>query len=149
MTSATKAAAARTKQSASEYAIKVKRSSAGLGLFADGPIPKGVQIVEYIGTPITPEQMEKSHSRYLFAISAKKTIDGKPRMNIAGYINHSCKPNCEPVIKRGRVFIMSKRAIKPGEELAYNYGKEYFETLIKPHGCRCVKCTAQRAASAV
>jgi hypothetical protein len=140
--------AATQKQAASAYAVKVKRSSAGLGLFAEGPIPKGVQIVEYVGKPITPEEMEKSHSRYLFAISAKKTIDGKPRINIAGYINHSCKPNCEPVIKRGRVFIMSKRAIKQGEELAYNYGEEYFEMLIKPHGCRCVKCTAQRAASA-
>ena len=131
----------------SPYALKVKRSSAGLGLFADGPIPKGVQIVEYWGAPITHEQMEKSRSRYLFAISARKTIDGSARGNVARYINHSCKPNCEPMIKRGRVFIFSKRAIKLGEELVYNYGKEYFETLIKPHGCRCVKCTAQRAAA--
>lgn len=151
---ATKAGAAKAKavkktaNSSSAYNLKVRRSSAGLGLFSESAIPKGVQVVEYTGEPITYEQMQTSRSRYLFAVNDKKTIDGSARGNLARYINHSCKPNCEPVIKRGRVFIMSKRAIRPGEELVYNYGKEYFETLIKPHGCRCAKCSAKRAMEA-
>jgi hypothetical protein len=35
---------------------------------------------------------------------------------------------------------MARRNIKPGEELAYNYGKNYVESFIKPIGCRCAKC---------
>lgn len=131
---------------ASKFDVIVRRSSAGLGLYAEEAIPKGARIIEYTGPRITDDEVEKSRSRYLFAIADNKTIEGSGRDNIARYINHSCRPNCEPRIERGRVFIYAKRAIKPGEELAYHYGKEYFETLIEPHGCRCVKCSEAKAA---
>ena len=54
--------------------------------------------------------------------------------------SHSCRPNCEVEIRKGRVWVMARRNIKPGEELAYNYGKNYVESFIKPIGCRCAKC---------
>jgi hypothetical protein len=38
------------------------------------------------------------------------------------------------------VFVMAKRAIMAGEELAYHYGKAYFDDVIKLMGCRCPKC---------
>jgi SET domain-containing protein len=38
------------------------------------------------------------------------------------------------------VLIYTKRAIKEGEELGYDYGKEFWNEYIKPKGCRCVKC---------
>ena len=38
--------------------------------------------------------------------------------------------------------------IKPGEEITYNYGKNYFETFIKPAGCRCRSCERKRAKQA-
>jgi hypothetical protein len=41
------------------------------------------------------------------------------------------------------VFVMAKRAIKPGEELAYSYGDEYFEQILKPIGCKCLKCVPE------
>jgi hypothetical protein len=35
---------------------------------------------------------------------------------------------------------MAKRNIKAGEELNYDYDKDYWESYIKPKGCRCIKC---------
>ncbi len=130
------------------YDLKVKRAAAGMGLFANEAIPKGACIIEYTGRTLSKDEEYTATSRYLFEVSSRKTIDGSPRWNTARYINHSCRPNCEPEIHRGRVFIFAKRAIKPGEELAYNYGPAYFKDFIEPHGCRCVKCAAKRAATA-
>ncbi|MDB5264545.1 MAG: protein containing domain [Parcubacteria group bacterium] len=123
-----------------DFKLNVKRSSAGLGLFAGEPIPKGVCVIEYVGRVVSKEESETSKSKYLFEISKNKTLDGKPKINKAGYINHSCKPNCEAEINKARVFILTTRAIKEGEELNYDYGKEYFDEHIKPFGCRCAKC---------
>lgn len=129
------------------YQLVVKRSSAGLGLFAGENIPKGVCLIEYVGRVISKEENETSRSKYLFEINARKTIDGAARTNTARYINHSCRPNCEPEIHQGRVFIFSRRAIKAGEELSYDYGKEYWNEHIKPKGCKCPKCQEARSQS--
>ncbi len=117
------------------------RSNAGLGLFATRPFKKGESIIEYFGREITKAEAYTSRSRYLFEVNSRKTIDGTTRENFARYINHSCKPNCEPQIVKGKIFIDAIRNIKIGEELSYDYGEEYFDEHIKPHGCRCVKHT--------
>jgi SET domain-containing protein len=122
------------------FQLAVKRASAGRGLFALEPIPKGACIIEYTGPTLADEEWENSSSRYLFEVNKKKTIDGWNKANTARYINHSCHPNCEIEIRKGRVFVMAKRAIKEGEELGYSYGKEYFDHFIKPIGCKCRKC---------
>ena len=122
------------------FSLLVKRSSAGLGLFVGEDLAKGVCIIEYVGRVVKGKEEYTSRSKYLFEVNSRKTIDGRPRFNKAGYINHSCRPNAEPETVRGRVFIMSKRLIKAGEEITYDYGKEYFDDHIKPHGCRCLKC---------
>lgn len=122
------------------YDLAVRRSRTGLGLFAGGPIPAGVRVIEYIGEALDETEWASVNSRYLFAVSARRTIDGSSRANVARYINHSCAANCEPEVRRGRVFIVSKRAIEPGEELTYDYGLEYFTEFIAPRGCRCAAC---------
>lgn len=116
------------------------RSSAGLGLFATRTFKKGERIIEYFGRVISKEEEYTSKSKYLFEVNKRKTIDGTTRENIARYINHSCHPNCEPEIERGRVFIDATKAIKPDEEFTYDYGEEYVDEHIKPFGCRCFKC---------
>ena len=118
-----------------DFALLVKRSSAGLGLFSGQAIPKGACVIEYVGRKLSPEETDTSKSKYLFEISKKKTIDGKPAINKAGYINHSCAPNCETEISKGRVFVMAIKNIKPGEELTYDYGEEYCLEHCIP--CRC------------
>lgn len=125
-----------------DWKLLVKRSSAGKGLFAGEGIPKDVCVIEYVGRTLSKEEAETSKSRYLFEISSTKTIDGKPAINKAGYINHSCKPNCETVIHKGRVFIRSIKRIKEGEELTYDYGKEYLDEFITPYGCKCAHCAS-------
>lgn len=125
-----------------DFTLKVKRSSAGLGLYAGQDIPKGACIIEYKGRVIKGEEEYTSTSKYLFEVHSRMTIDGRDRSNTARYINHSCKANAEPETRKGRVFIMAKRKILTGEEITYDYGKEYWNEHIKPIGCRCVKCVA-------
>ena len=117
----------------------VKKSHSGLGLFTTGPIKKGSFIIEYVGPLLTDEQVQKKGGKYLFALGKKWTIDGTNRKNIARYINHSCvQVNCEPIQYAQRIKIKATRNIKAGEELHYNYGKEYFDEFIGKL-CRCPK----------
>lgn len=121
------------------YKLSVRRSLTGKGLFADEKIPKGVCIIEYTGRIISEKEAEKDGARYLFEVGFKKTIDGNIPSNPARYINHSCRPNCEAIGPPGKVYIFSRKRIKAGTELGYDYGKEYFDRFIKPKGCRCEK----------
>lgn len=123
--------------------LRVKKSSAGLGLFADEDIKKDAFVIEYIGEKITLEESNVRGGKYLFTLNKKFVIDGKARSNTARYINHSCKPNCEVEIyeRKWQINVYAKRNIKAGEELTYDYGKEYWDEHIKPFGCRCEKCS--------
>ena len=123
---------------ARKYAVK--RSATGLGLFALEPIPAGRRIIEYTGPLVPNAEVEKRRGKYFFGVNSKWAIDGSPRSNTARYINHSCRPNAEAVVSGRRVWIWSKRKIKAGEEISYDYGREYFDDHIRPAGCRCVKC---------
>jgi uncharacterized protein len=119
--------------------LRVGRSISGLGLFAARPFKKGERIVEYVGRTLSTAEQYSSRSKYLFEVNKRRTIDGAARENIARYINHSCRPNCEPEIERGHIYIDAIKNIKAGEEFTYDYGEEYFNEHIKPFGCRCVK----------
>jgi len=126
--------------------FRLGRSRTGLGLFATEEIKKGQFIVEYLGEKLTNEQADKrAHSRYLFELNSRWTIDGAARWNIARYINHSCRPNAEPYITRGRIKIRARKRILPGEEINYDYGKAHFDEFIKPKGCQCDACREKRA----
>jgi uncharacterized protein len=120
--------------------LRVKRSSAGLGLFTEAEIEKGGFVVEYAGPIRGAAEIRGMKCKYLFETNAHRFVDGSPRWNLARYINHSCAPNCKIEILRGRIYVFARRWIRPGEELAYNYGKAYFEEYIAPNGCRCCKC---------
>jgi SET domain-containing protein len=51
-------------------------------------------------------------------------------------------------VHKGKIRIKAIKRIKPGDEITYNYGKNYFETFIKPMGCRCQSCERKRAKQA-
>jgi SET domain-containing protein len=122
--------------------LMVRKSAAGLGLFAGRDYKKGELVIEYTGEVISDDEAQRRGGKYLFELNDDWTIDGKGRQNIARYINHSCKPNCYPELtdNEKQVFIYAKRAIKVDEEFNYNYGKYYFDNEIKPLGCRCDHC---------
>ncbi|EKE11949.1 MAG: Nuclear protein SET [uncultured bacterium] len=124
--------------------LKVKRSVSGLGLFTTKNIPRGTFIIEYTGELIPTRQTGASGGKYLFKINSRWAIDGKGRENLSRYINHSCKPNCEVQINRRMILIYALRDIAEGEELSYDYGAEYFLTLIKPNGCKCPYCQLRK-----
>ncbi|MBI1961620.1 MAG: SET domain-containing protein [Parcubacteria group bacterium] len=124
-------------------AVSVRRAKAGLGLFAEEPIKRGQFVIEYQGRLLSDAKAQEQNTKYLFEINRNWTVDGSSRRNTARYINHSCRPNCEPDTIRHRIKIYALRNIKPGEELVYDYGKEYWEDYIKPHGCRCTACLAE------
>jgi hypothetical protein len=128
--------------------FRVGRSLTGLGLFATRPIKKRARLLEYVGPILTYEEAlraERRGNRYLFEVSKNRTIDGTSRRNVSRYINHSCNPNSEPVIYQGRVFIKTLRAIKPGEEIVYDYGVDYLKNVIGRSRCRCSRCRRRRA----
>lgn len=127
--------------------LVVKRSRAGLGLFTTKDIPKGTFIIEYTGEKITTDESDRRGGQYLFTLSDDYVIDGKERSNLARYINHSCRPNSEPEIDedKWKINIYAKRAIKAGEELNYDYGKEFWNEHIKPKGCQCDKCREKKS----
>ena len=122
----------------------VKRGTHGLGLFTNVTCKKGDLVTEYTGEKITTDEANRRGGQYLFELSDAFTVDGKDRKNESRYINHSCRPNCYPEIdeKEEHIFIYAKRALKVGEELTYDYGKEFWNVHIKPKGCRCEKCAA-------
>jgi len=130
--------------------IQVRRSGVhGKGVYALAPIARGERIIEYTGQLITWKEALKRHPHdpddpnhtFYFHIDDGRVIDGKYGRNAAKWINHSCQPNCETDEVDGRVFIKAKRAIKPGEELNYDYalvldGRHTAKTK-KEFECRC------------
>lgn len=129
------------------YTLVVKKSATGYGLFAGQAIPAHRFLIEYWGPIVSDDEANRVRGRYLFEIGKNKTILGGLRNNIARYANHACRPNAEARIIKGRVFLFSKKAIHEGDEITYNYGKEYVDAFIKPHGCRCASCQKKRATS--
>jgi SET domain-containing protein len=119
--------------------VTVKKGINGLGLFSKVEMKKRDKVIEYVGDKITPEEADRRGGKYLFEVDKKLTLDGKARSNVARYINHSCVPNCEAEVDGKQVFIYAIKKIMPGDELTYNYGKEYFDEYIKPKGCLCPK----------
>lgn len=122
--------------------FKVVRSSAGLGLKALRKFKKSEELIEYTGLRIRNEEADERPNRYLFRLNDQYSIDGSPRSNLARYINHSCSPNAQAILSHDERSIMIE-AIKPieeGDEITYDYGREYFEEYIAPTGCRCAKC---------
>ena len=125
-------------------AYSVRKSSAGLGLYAEQPIKKWQKIIEYIGERISAAEADKRGGKYLFEVNSRITIDGTARYNTARYINHSCWANAEPRENRARIFAYATKNIAADEEITYDYGQVYWDYYIKPHGCKCTECLAGR-----
>ncbi len=130
--------------------ITVRNSTIhGRGVFAKKDIPKGTRIIEYVGEKITKAQAERRalvplhrHKEdqtlgavYLFELNKRYDIDGNVPYNTARHINHSCEPNAETEIIRGKIWTIALRDIKKGEEITYNYSYGYDG--YDEHRCYC------------
>jgi len=118
-------------------------------MFAVKPIKRRTHIVAYRGPLLTEEEAvrrEAQDSRYLFILTKKWTIDGSPRWNLGRYVNHSCRPNAEPITRNGGIVIVAMRRIEPGEEITYDYGKDYRDYFFKGRRrCLCQACRERAA----
>jgi hypothetical protein len=120
----------------------------GKGVFATKKIKKGKKIIEYTGKVITWEEANRrfnnknAHSHTMFfGIDEDHVIDGNDGGNEARFINHSCTPNCKTKNKNGRIFVYSKKDIKKGQELFYDYKLDIEEpvtkAILKKYSCFC------------
>ncbi len=114
-------------------AFEIRRSRIqGRGGFATRRIKRGERVGEYTGERISQTEADRRydddamarHHTFLFAVSARTVIDAAVGGNDTRFINHSCQPNCDAVIERGRVFIDARKPIFEGEELFYDYSYE-------------------------
>jgi len=131
--------------------ITIRRSKIhGNGMFAKRNIPKGTQIIEYIGNKLTKAQSDKRAEEieakakkygtgavYIFTLNKTHDIDGSVSWNKARFMNHACETNCESDVIKGKIWILATRDIEKGEELNYDYG--YDLSNWKDHPCRCGK----------
>jgi len=121
----------------------------GVGAFALQDIVKGTRLIEYTGEKISNAEADRRyddesmgrHHTFLFILNQRTVIDAAYGGNESMYINHSCNPNCEAEIIRGRIWIEAIRDIPEGAELTYDYQYEndsdYTEDDLRFYACRC------------
>jgi uncharacterized protein len=128
----------------------VRRSTIhGRGVFALTRIPKKTRLIEYTGERISQEEADARYAEahansphtMLFEVNDKLVIDATRHGNSARWINHSCTPNCEIEDEEDRIFIETRRDIRPGEELTYDYnlqlGEPHTAAAKRAHRCFC------------
>ena len=139
----------------SSHLVRRKRFSVrhstihGRGVFALTAIPKRTRLIEYTGERISHEEADARYAEehansphtMLFEVSDELVIDATRRGNSARWINHSCSPNCEIEQEKDRIFIETRRDIRPGEELTYDYnlqlGEPHTAAAKRAHRCFC------------
>lgn len=110
----------------------------GMGLYSLEDIPAGEFLIEYVGEVIRrplSDCREKGYAQagmgdsYLFRLTADLVVDATRKGSIARFINHSCEPSVEAriIIVNGapKIVFYTKRAVKCGEELTYDYQFAY------------------------
>lgn len=125
----------------------------GFGLIALQDISAGSFVLEYIGEvlKLTSEEgvrrqkaNQRSNCTYMMSIENGLVIDPTFKGGMARFINHSCDPNCETlkwhVKGEVRIGIFSKRKIRRGEELSFNYNFDVFCTAYTPCLCQASNC---------
>jgi SET domain-containing protein len=127
------------------FKLKIKPSKIHRwGVYAAEDIPPRRKVIEYTGERISRRETRRRSEQqgrmiYLFTVDSYWTIDGAVGGSGAQYINHCCDPNITTVIRKGRIFYISRRAIRKGEELTVDY---HFAKDIEKFPCKCgsAKC---------
>jgi len=121
-----------------QYRLEIRESRIHYrGVYALEPIPPRRKVIEYTGEKIGRRETKKrglGDITYLFTLDDYWTLDGAFGGSGAEIINHSCDPNLCTWHLKGHILYMSKRAIRPGEELTVDYR---FSAKIERVPCTC------------
>lgn len=121
----------------------------GHGVFATRHMAAGERVIEYVGERISMAEALRRHPHdplqpehtFYFHLDDGHVIDAHIGGNDSKWINHSCRPNCEPALVQGRVFIQTRRPVFRGEELTFDYNlisdEPMTEALKARYACRC------------
>lgn len=115
----------------------------GFGGFAKRDIASGVRIIEYIGKKINKQQSLRrceESNEFIFTLDDDTDLDGNVSWNPARLLNHSCAPNCDAEFDDGQIWIVSRRVIRAGEEITFNYGYDLVDYRQYPCNCRAPNC---------
>jgi SET domain-containing protein len=115
------------------------------GVYALEPIPANRKVIEYTGERIGRRETKRrgdGRFTYLFTLDNYWTLDGAVGGSGAEIINHCCDPNLRTTITYGHILYVSRRAIRPGEELTVDYR---FDEDVERVKCFCgsPKCRGQ------
>ena len=135
---------------ASPFKLRIRNSGIHrLGVFAAENIPPGRKVIEYAGEKISRQEtrrrfLEGSNGRsqrlnYLAGLDSYWAIDGAVGGNGAELINHSCEPNLRLRKIRKRLWLVSLRRVRAGEELGYDYHFAKNGERVRCH-CGAPKC---------
>jgi SET domain-containing protein len=108
-----------------------------LGVYALEHIPANRKVIEYTGERIGRRETKRrgmGRFTYLFTLDHYWTLDGAVGGSGAEIINHCCDPNLRTAITYGHILYVSRRAIRPGEELTVDYR---FDDDVKRVKCYC------------
>ena len=121
----------------------------GKGVFATRHIAAGERVIEYVGEVISMAEALRRHPHdatnpdhtFYFYLNDGRVIDALYGGNDSKWINHSCRPNCVPDERKGRIFIVTRRAVFKGEELTFDYSlfsdEPMTDALKARYVCRC------------
>ena len=117
------------------------------GLSAAININKGQKIIQYKGKKVSLSKVEtdpkydNEKEIYLFNLNKRYDLDGDVLWNTARLINHSCSNNAEYEGTGLKVWIISNKEIKKGEEITCDYGFGYDADYKQfPCECKSVNC---------
>jgi uncharacterized protein len=120
------------------YRMEIRESAIHhRGVYALERIPPRRKVIEYTGERISRAETKRRGDgkiTYLFTLDKYWTLDGAVGGSGAEIINHSCDPNLRTVILKGHILYISRRAIRPGEELTVDYRFADDCDIVK---CRC------------
>uniref|UniRef100_A0A914Q3U3 SET domain-containing protein n=1 Tax=Panagrolaimus davidi TaxID=227884 RepID=A0A914Q3U3_9BILA len=126
-------------------------SDKGYGVIVDQPVATGMPVCEYRGLVaiLEKDMLNTSHYQEDLLIDNKGIhyiIDAAESGNVSRFVNHSCAanllqicvyssiPSLRKVPPIPRVALVACRDIRPGTELTFDYGLEYF----KDRNLRCL-----------
>jgi uncharacterized protein len=111
------------------------------GVFADVDIPAGTYIGEFTGAIRQLSRRQPTHNSYCFHYPTRfwswnyYVIDAQKMGNQTRFINHSDRPNLQPLCLCERrllhIVFIAKVAIKADEQLTYDYGQDFWKTREK------------------